>query len=87
MDRGPKRFASSSTPHDQKILPLQLSAMRDYAEKRSWTVAVEVQDVGFVFLSEALDLTTPSGRAVAGMLAVFAEFERDIFAGPREAGN
>jgi DNA invertase Pin-like site-specific DNA recombinase len=28
--------------------------------------------------SEALDLTTPSGRALASMLAVFAEFERDI---------
>jgi len=25
-----------------------------------------------------LDLTTPSGRALAGMLAVFAEFEREI---------
>jgi len=34
--------------------------------------------VGFVSLSEALDLTTPSGRAMAGMLAVFAEFEREI---------
>jgi putative DNA-invertase from lambdoid prophage Rac len=33
--------------------------------------------VGFVSLCEALDLTTPSGRALAGMLAVFAEFERD----------
>ena len=32
--------------------------------------------VGFVSLCEALDLTTPSGRALAGMLAVFAEFER-----------
>ena len=28
--------------------------------------------VGFVSLSEALDLTTSSGRALAGMLAVFA---------------
>jgi putative DNA-invertase from lambdoid prophage Rac len=35
-------------------------------------------DVGFVSLKEAIDLTTPSGRALAGMLAVFAEFERDI---------
>src|SRR5215208_4030749 len=34
--------------------------------------------VGFVSLNEAIDLTTPSGRALAGMLAVFAEFERDI---------
>lgn len=35
-------------------------------------------DVGFVSLTEALDLTTPSGPAMAGLLAVFAEFEREI---------
>lgn len=28
-------------------------------------------------LTEALDMTTPGGRALAGMRAVFAEFERD----------
>ena len=130
-------YARVST-HDQKTLPMQLSAMRDYAETRGWAVAVEVQDVGsgaktrpqrealieaarrreidcvlvwrldrwgrslvdlvstlqelnaidvgFVSLSEALDLTTPSGRALAGMLAVFAEFERDILRDRVKAG-
>ena len=130
-------YARVST-HDQKTLPLQLSAMRDYAKKRNWTVAIEVQDVasgattrpkrkmlieaagrreidcvlgwrldrwgrsladlvntlqeltalevGFVSLCEALDLTTPSGRALAGMLAVFAEFERDILRDRVKAG-
>jgi putative DNA-invertase from lambdoid prophage Rac len=34
--------------------------------------------VSFVSLTEALDLTTPAGRAMAGLLAVFAEFEREI---------
>jgi putative DNA-invertase from lambdoid prophage Rac len=34
--------------------------------------------VAFVSLTEALDLSTPSGRALATMLAVFAEFERDM---------
>lgn len=34
--------------------------------------------VGFVSLTEALDLMTPTGRAMAGMLADFAEFEREI---------
>ena len=34
--------------------------------------------VGFVLLTEALDLTTPAGRAMAGLLAVFAEFEKEI---------
>jgi DNA invertase Pin-like site-specific DNA recombinase len=34
--------------------------------------------VGFVSLTEALDLTNPAGRAMAGLLAVFAEFEREL---------
>lgn len=130
-------YARVST-HDQQTLPMQLSAMREYAKTRGWTIAVEVKDVGsgattrpnreklldsarrreidlvlvwrldrwgrsvvdlvttlqelaaldvgFVSLSEALDLTTPSGRALAGMLAVFAEFERDILKDRVKAG-
>lgn len=130
-------YARVST-HDQQTLPMQMSAMRDYAKKRRWAIAVEVKDVGsgakmrpererlidaarrreidcvvvwrldrwgrslvdlvstlqeftaldvgFVSLSEALDLTTPSGRALAGMLAVFAEFERDILRDRVRAG-
>jgi DNA invertase Pin-like site-specific DNA recombinase len=31
-----------------------------------------------VSLAEALDLTTPTGRAMAALLAVFSEFEREI---------
>jgi putative DNA-invertase from lambdoid prophage Rac len=42
--------------------------------------------VGFVSLNEALDLTTPAGKAMAGMLAVFAEFERDILRERVKAG-
>lgn len=34
--------------------------------------------VGFVSLTEALDLTTPVGRAMAGLLSVFAAFEHDV---------
>src|SRR3954471_26143 len=130
-------YARVST-HDQQTLPLQLSAMREHAERRGWTVAIIVEDVGsgvrdrpkrddlmraarrreldlilvwrldrwgrslvdlittiqeltalqvgFVSLGEALDLTTPSGRALAGMLAVFAEFERDILRDRVRAG-
>ena len=121
-------YARVST-HDQQTLPMQLSAMAEYAARRKWKVLLEVTDVasgatsrprreellkaarrreidvvlvwrldrwgrsvadlvtslnelqaldvGFVSLTEALDLTTPSGRALAGMLAVFAEFERN----------
>ena len=42
--------------------------------------------VGFVSLNEALDLTTSAGRAMAGMLAVFAEFEREIMRERVKAG-
>jgi putative DNA-invertase from lambdoid prophage Rac len=130
-------YARVST-HDQQTLPMQLSAMRQYARKRGWAAVLEVKDVGsgaalrqkredllaaarrrevdvvivwrldrwgrslvdlvttlqelsslkvgFVSITEALDLTTPSGRALAGMLAVFAEFERDILRDRVKAG-
>ena len=42
--------------------------------------------VGFVSLTEALDLTTPAGRAMAGLLAVFAAFEREILQERTKAG-
>jgi DNA invertase Pin-like site-specific DNA recombinase len=122
-------YARVST-HDQQTLPLQLTAMKEYAARRGWTIAMQIEDVGsgasvrpqrelllqaarrrdidsvlvwrldrwgrslidligtlqeltalgvgFASITEALDLTTPSGRAMAGMLAVFAEFEREI---------
>jgi putative DNA-invertase from lambdoid prophage Rac len=115
---------------DQQTLPMQIRALRDYAGKRGWVVALQVKEVGsgvspreqreqlinaarrreidvvlvwrldrwgrsvadlvstlqeltelgvgFVSLTEALDFTTPVGRAMAGLLAVFAAFERDI---------
>jgi DNA invertase Pin-like site-specific DNA recombinase len=34
--------------------------------------------IGFVSLTEGLDLTTSTGRAMAGMLAVFTALEHDI---------
>jgi DNA invertase Pin-like site-specific DNA recombinase len=122
-------YARVST-HDQQTLPLQMRAMREYANRRGWMIALQVKEVGsgaaqrelrtrlieearrreidvvlvwrldrwgrsladlvvtlkelaelgvgFVSLTEALDLTTPTGRAMAGLLAVFAEFEHEV---------
>jgi DNA invertase Pin-like site-specific DNA recombinase len=44
------------------------------------TTLQELREIGVQFVSvrDALDFTTTMGRALAGMLAVFAEFERDI---------
>src|SRR5664279_3145760 len=110
-------YARVST-NDQQTLAMQSRAMREYAERRGWTIALQVREVnsgaarrearekimeaarrreidlvlvwrldrcgrsvtdllatlqelehlgvGFVSLTEALDLTTPSGRAMAG---------------------
>ena len=38
-------YARVST-HDQQTLPLQLSAMREHAEHRGWTIVLKVEDVG-----------------------------------------
>jgi putative DNA-invertase from lambdoid prophage Rac len=122
-------YARVST-NDQQTLPMQLRALREYADRRGWSVISQVKeigsgasqrqarkklidaarrreidvvlvwrldrwgrsvadllatlqelqhlDVGFVSLTEALDLTTPAGRAMAALLAVFAEFEREV---------
>jgi DNA invertase Pin-like site-specific DNA recombinase len=122
-------YARVST-HDQQTLPMQINAMREYAERRGWRIELSVEDigsgvsqrpkreelvkaalrrkidvilvwrldrwgrslldlvgslkqlteagVGFISLTEALDLTHSAGRALAGMLSVFSEFERDI---------
>jgi putative DNA-invertase from lambdoid prophage Rac len=122
-------YARVST-NDQQTIPLQVRALREYAARRGWTIALQVKEVGsgaserqlrerllesarrreidvvlvwrldrwgrsvadllatlqelqhlgvgFVSLTEALDLTTPTGRAMAALLAVFAEFEREI---------
>src|SRR5437660_538082 len=130
-------YARVST-NDQQTIPLQIRALRDYAVRRGWTIALQVKEVGsgasqrqlreklleaarrreidvvlvwrldrwgrsvtdllatlqelehlgvgFVSLTEALDLTTPAGRAMAGLLAVFAAFEREILCERTRAG-
>jgi len=42
--------------------------------------------IGFVSLTESLDLATPAGRALLGMLAVFAQLERDMIQERIQAG-
>ncbi len=47
---------------------------------------LEAVGVAFVSVTEALDLTTPAGRAMAAMVAVFAQFEREILKDRVKAG-
>ncbi len=48
----------------------------------------ELRDLGIAFISltEALDFTTSAGRAMVGLLSVFAEFERDMIRERVKAG-
>src|SRR2546426_8053503 len=119
------------SPQAQQTIPLQTRAMREYATRRGWRIALQVKEigssavqrerreqlleaarrreidvvlvwrldrwgrsvtdllatfqelehlgVGFVSLTEALDLTTPAGRAMAPCLASLPSFSRGIF--------
>ncbi len=48
----------------------------------------ELQFLGvqFISITEALDFGTPIGKAMSGLLAVFAEFERDLLSERVKAG-
>jgi len=56
--------------------------------KELYTLTEELNKKGVLFVSihDNLDTTTPTGRAMFGMLAVFAEFERDIIQQRTKAG-
>lgn len=87
-------YARVST-HDQHTLDMQIAAIKKYVQAREWSIAIEIAEigsgakdlgVGFISLTEALDLTTAAGRAMAGLLSIFAEFEREILRERVKAG-
>src|ERR1017187_4412906 len=59
---------------------------RSVTDLRATLQELEHLGVGFVSLTDALDLTTPAGRAMAALLAVFAAFEREILGERVRAG-
>ena len=59
---------------------------RSFADLVGTLHELQALGVGFISLQEALDFTTPTGRALAGLLSVFAEFERDILRERVKAG-
>lgn len=130
---------SRVSTNDQHTIPMQLESMREYCEKRNWSIFKEVEEiasgannnrpkreellklskqrkidaiivwkldrwgrslgdlistlsdlsylgVSFISITESLDLSTSVGKALAGMLAVFSEFERDILRERIKAG-
>src|SRR5262249_56244045 len=59
---------------------------RSLADLAGTLAELSALGVGFISLTEAMDLTTPTGRALAGLLAVCAEFEREVLPEPIKAG-
>lgn len=47
---------------------------------------LQKEKIAFISLKEGFDLTTSVGRAMFGMLAVFAEFERNVISERTKAG-
>lgn len=56
--------------------------------KELFTLTEQLKEKGveFVSINDSFDTTTPTGKAMFGMLAVFAEFERDIIQQRTKAG-
>lgn len=59
---------------------------RSTKELYQLTDELKNKNVDFVSINDAFDTSTPTGRAMFGMLAVFAEFERDIIQQRTKAG-
>lgn len=59
---------------------------RSTKELYSVTDDLHDRDISFVSINDSFDTTTPSGKAMFGLLAVFAEFERDIIRERTRAG-
>ncbi|WP_133135221.1 recombinase family protein [Legionella rowbothamii] len=87
-------YARVST-HDQHTLGMQIDVIIVWKLDR-WGRSIndlfhtihQLSDlgVGFISLTGALDLTTATGRGMAGLLAIFAEFEREILRERVKAG-
>lgn len=59
---------------------------RSTKELYELTEQLKEKQVDFVSISDSFDTSTPTGKAMFGMLAVFAEFERDIIQQRTKAG-
>ena len=89
-DRRPKRQALLTAARQRQldiILVWKLDQWgRSLVDLMTTLHELTTLGVGFVSLTEALDLTTPAGRAFAGFLAVFAEFEPALIRSRIKAG-
>ncbi|PIC56426.1 resolvase [Sporosarcina sp. P12(2017)] len=76
----------ASTSGDRFVVYKLDRLARSTKELYQLTEEMSIRGVEFVSIHDSFDTTTPPGRAMFGMLAVFAEFERDIIQQRTKAG-
>jgi DNA invertase Pin-like site-specific DNA recombinase len=59
---------------------------RSVQDLHNLVAEMKAVNVAFICFKDNFDLTTPGGKAMFGMLAVFAEFERNVIAERTKAG-
>lgn len=92
---------NTARPQLQKLMKDAIKGLRDIDAVVVWRLdrlgrsvldlhnlvtEMKAADVAFICFKDNFDLTTPGGRAMFGMLAVFAEFERNVIAERTKAG-
>lgn len=73
-------LASRNPPVDAVVVSRLDRLGRDAAETLSYFKTFVNGSVGLVSIVDRLDLSTPQGRAMAGVSAIFSELERELIA-------
>ncbi|MCT6809318.1 MAG: recombinase family protein [Staphylococcus epidermidis] len=86
-ERGELRNAMKAATKGDLFVVYKLDRLaRSTKELYELTDQLKEKSVDFVSLHDSFDTSTPTGKAMFGMLAVFAEFERDIIQQRTKAG-
>ncbi|MCP3764581.1 recombinase family protein [Domibacillus sp. A3M-37] len=86
-DRSELQNAMKAAARGDRFVVYKLDRLaRSTKELYQLTDEMKNRGIDFVSINDSFDTTTPTGRAMFGMLAVFAEFERDIIQQRTKAG-
>ncbi|OLN21327.1 resolvase [Domibacillus antri] len=86
-DRSELKNAMKAVAKGDRFVVYKLDRLaRSTKELYQLTDEMKNRGIDFVSINDSFDTTTPTGRAMFGMLAVFAEFERDIIQQRTKAG-
>lgn len=86
-DRTELQYALKAAARGDRFVVYKLDRLaRSTKELYELTETMRERTIDFVSISDSFDTSTATGKAMFGMLAVFAEFERDIIQQRTKAG-